>query len=179
MKKTGLLLSFLTLGVAAITASAEPKPRTIDDTLKNTGIRKKVLIQGTVKRSFDFDNVLLTDDTAEIAVGLASVKQNVRDGDKILVYGRFEGRLNYKARYGFINALEWAPVGDPKGDALIAKYGVEPSTAPAESDSASSSAPAPQRSVESRLRELEDLKTKKLITDDEYKEQRKRILGQL
>jgi hypothetical protein len=161
--------------------------RSIDDVLHTAKRRDLVLVAGTVKRSFDLDNVLLTDEHGEIAVSFVGVRQDVRPGDRIAVAGRFDGRVGYRSNYGLLNAVAWAPLDDPKSDALRDKYGVTAASAtasPSPTDSSavvSSSGPVsgPASNVESRLRTLDDLKSKNLVTPDEYQEQRKRILSQL
>jgi hypothetical protein len=63
--------------------------------------------------------------------------------------------------------------------ALVAKYGTEP---PAPTPTPSSAPPVealPQRSVEERLKELDSLKSKGLVTDEEYKAHREKILDGL
>ncbi len=75
---------------------------------------------------------------------------------------------------------------DYTGDALLhdinVKLKCDPNYKPAPPATASPgpAAPAPSsETVEQRLQQLEDLKKKGLITDDEYRTQRKRILNQL
>ncbi len=156
--------------------------RSIDDVLHNAKRRDIVFVAGTVKQSFDLYNVLLVEGRSEIAVSLADVPQDVRPGDKIAVVGWFDGRLSYRSSYGLIIATDWAPQNSPKFVELRNKYGIVfstpvPSPAPVAVSVAASSASI--STIELRLRELEDLKTKDLVTPDEYKQQRKRILDQL
>lgn len=154
--------------------------RPIQDVLKNAQRREKVLVEGTVKKAFDFDTFLVTDDSGEIAVSFLGVKQHVGTGDAVVAYGLFDGRASYVSRYGLINALDWAPAADPKALDLKTKYDLTPSPSPTPASSTPATTPnAPTRSVESRLRELDELKGKGLVSPDEYKEQRKRILGEL
>jgi hypothetical protein len=143
--------------------------RSIDDVLHNAKRRETVLIAGTVKRSFDLDTVLLADDGGEIAVSFVGVRQDVRPGDAIAVVGRFDGRLTYRSSYGLLNATQWVSQSDPKFAELRKQYNVAVATTPV--------TPAP--GVESRLRALDDLKAKNLVTPEEYREQRTRILNQL
>jgi hypothetical protein len=149
--------------------------RAINDVIQSASVRDKVLIEGRVKRAFDFDTYLVSDDKSEIAVSFLGVRQNLKVGDAIAVYGRFRGRASYKTTYALLEALEWTMQSDPKAVGLRDKYGVSDSTATA-------SAPPcilPLPTIESRLKQLEDLKAKKLISNEEYQQQRKRILNDL
>lgn len=72
--------------------------------------------------------------------------------------------------------------GTLTGDALTHNIKVslkcDPNYKPAPPSAAPAAAPQ-NETVEQRLQQLEDLKKKGLITDDEYREQRQRILNQL
>lgn len=188
MKRSVIWLVLCSLPVAVFAAMPELSPKTvraIDDVLHNARRRELVMITGKVKRSFDLDNILLADDKSEIAVSLVEVRQDLRPGDAVAVVGRFDGRVSYRSNYGLLNAIDWAPLDDPqKFDALKAKYGVMASSvsagAPDSPGTPSSPTVSPTSTeIERRLRALDELKAKNLITPDEYQEQRKRILNQL
>jgi hypothetical protein len=162
--------------VAADTSTATVKNvRSIDDVLRNAKRRDLVLVAGTVKRSFDLDNILLSDDSGEIAVSLVGLRQDLRPGDRVAVAGRFDGRVSFRSNYGLLTAIDWAPQSGARFDQLKNKYGVATSTTSA----SVAPTPAAASDVEPRLRQLDDLKSKNLVTPDEYQEQRKRILNDL
>lgn len=147
----------------------------IKDVLKQANRREKVLIEGRIQRAFDFDTFLVSDSSGEIAVSFVGLKQNVGASDNVVIYGWFDGRATYVAKYGLLYALEWAPAAD--ADALRKKYTASRPTEPLNTPERASS-PA-SLNIESRLKVLEDLKNKGLISTDEYQDQRKRILNDL
>lgn len=150
--------------------------RAIGDVLQNAGVREKVFIEGRIKRAFDFDTFLVSDEKSDIAVSFLGVRQDLKVGDVIAVYGRFRGRLSYKSAYGLLETLEWAPQNDPASAALREKYDVTAASTPV---AAVVPCIFPAPTIETRLKQLEDLKSKKLISEKEYQEQRKRILNDL
>jgi hypothetical protein len=102
-------------------------------------------------------------------------------GDEVVAYGRYIGRSPIYVKHPELDVIELASATDDAGPALVAKRGVEPGTYPdLPPPNASPGHPAAaERTVEHRLEELNSLKSKGLITDDEYKQQRDRILGSL
>lgn len=78
------------------------------------------------------------------------------------------------------NWVTMDPARIPKPAKPAAPEGVAPAAAgPAPAPSASAAQEQPQRSVEERLRELQDLYDKGLITEEEYRKKREEILNGL
>ncbi len=147
-----------TLVLAAVIA-APAWARPIDDVLKNAHRRDKVLIEGKIVKPFDFDTLLVSDDSGDVAVSFTGLQQRLGAGDSVVVYGRFDGRRSYAARYGLINAIDWALSSDPKAANLKGRDAEEAEPAPAP---AAPSTPD-NRTIEFRLKELKRaLKTAKL-----------------
>ena len=166
---------------AADTPFTRPAARPIADILANASRKDTVVVKGKVKRPFNFDTFLLTDGTGEIAVSLVGLQQNVGPGDSIIVAGRYQGKFSYVSRYGLVEATAWAKAVDPRAAELLRAYGVTASPAPSPSASSSPTSPVatPVPDVETRLKKLENLKNRNLISPEEYREQRRRILNDL
>lgn len=173
---TKRLLTLLALASIAAAGPCEVFARDIKDVLENSRVRDKVVVEGTIKRAFDFDNFLVADSSSEIAVSFIGVRQDLKAGDPVVVYGKFRGKFSYLSRYGLIEAIEFLKPSDPKAAELRSKDEAPPMQS---SQTPPLPPPAPAKNVETRLRELEDLKIKNLISPDEYKDQRKRILDSL
>ena len=167
---------FLFALVATASAAFGLEPRPINDVLKSAGLRDKVVISGQAVRFFDFDTILISDGNDWIAVSFAGLKHAIHLHDRVVIAGRFRGRAVYLMRYGLLDAFDWAPASDPRANDLITQFGVAISSPVVAGPSLT---PAPSANVESRLRTLDDLKKKNLITDEEYRDQRKRILNEL
>lgn len=160
---------------------AEGRPWTTSEVIESAKRKAKVVIQGKIERAINFDYFVLTDDSGAIILNAAGVRHRLAVGDKIVVWGRYLGRSDrYPQARAEIEAIEMAPVDTPEAARIL-----EGRTAPAPVPDVSANPPAPDAapavslSIESRLRTLEDLKEKKLISDDEYKDTRKRILNDL
>ncbi len=166
-------------------AFAEKQPQPIEWVLKNSRTRARVLVQGTITKQIDFDNLILTDSGGSLRLDAFRVHQYLSKGDKVIVYGLYLGRITEDSARGKLEVLDFLPIkasdNPEKARQFIEKYGSDPVPA-VKSDpvpAANHPAKATDKTVESRLKELDDLKAKNLLSDEEYKEQRKRILGSL
>jgi hypothetical protein len=156
--------------------AADKKPRTIQDVSQNARLRDKVVVQGTIRRRINFDLFIAEDASGPIGLSFEGLRQRLRIGDTIVVAGKFQGRYVLEGRIARLDVISFAAPGTPDAAALIEKFGEAPAAPQAPETSPS---PAPVRSIEDRLRRLDELRDKKLVTPEEYAEQRKRILGDL
>ncbi len=161
------------------TAGAATAPTPVKTVLNSAHRKDKVLVAGKIKRARTLDIFVLSDDTGELLINAANVRTAIAVGNDLVVWGRFWGRSDRQPDLREVEVLEAAQAGSAEAAALIAAHAT---TAPVEetpSPPLAAPAPTPARSAETRLRELEELKTKGLVNDAEYQEQRKKILGDL
>lgn len=178
MKKFSLLILGSIFIFSSSAVLAEKAPRPIKDLLQSGRMRDKALIQGKVTKQIDLDYYIVEDETGDIVVGVRDVRHKLKLGDTLLAFGRYQGRTAFRSRKGQLDVTEFAMGEDAAASAaLVERYGTEPK-AP-EPVAQPPAPPAPARSVESRLQELENLKSKNLISADEYQQQRQRILNDL
>lgn len=170
MKKTILVFAILFSAVA----HAEKAPMPMADVLAGARFKQPVLVRGSIVKQLDFDTYVIQDNSEKLLANFKGVKQRLGVGDTLIVYGMYLGKGISRSAKGDIDVKAYAFVSDEAASkALIEKYGSE--TAALRSVS-TPLAIDPPKTIESRLRELDELKTKNLVTDQEYKEQRKRIL---
>lgn len=170
-----IVLFSLTFWLAASSAfSVEKTPRTVNDISTNARLREKVLVEVTVRRRIDFDLVVGEDASGQIGLSFEGLRHDLKVGDTLVAAGRFRGRYALEGSLARLDVIEFAAPGTPEAARLIEKFGRGP---------ASSKAPAPAapatRSIEGRLRQLDELRDKGLVTQEEHAEQRKRILDEL
>lgn len=178
-----LSLVLVAAGLAgAVLAGGDNAPTPIRTVMETARRKDKVLIAGKIKRARTLDIFLFGDDTGELLINAAHVKTSMAVGDDLVVWGRFWGRSDNQPDLREIEVIDAAPAGSREAALLISAHAAAPPPPPEPAivpPNPSSPAAAPARSTESRLQELEQLKAKGLITDSEYQEQRKRILGDL
>lgn len=152
-------------------AHAEKQPQPISDVISKAYHRQRVLVQGTVEKRMDWETVVLKDQTETLLLNCNRVRQDFKIGDTLVVYGLYQGRINQPVARGSLEVTEWALFSNEAASKkLVEKYGKEPVAMPS---------PVVPEPTEARLKALDELKSKKLISDKEYKEQRKRILESL
>ncbi|MBV9079995.1 MAG: SHOCT domain-containing protein [Elusimicrobia bacterium] len=154
----------------------------LSDVLSTVRRKEKVLVSGTIARALTLDLFVLNDGTAEVLLNTANLPVSLAAGSKVVAWGRFQGRSDKQPKFaGEIEGIEVALADSGAAADLIKAHGrPAPSPVPAFSDAKpAAGTPVPGRSVETRLRDLDELKAKGLVTDEEYKEQRRRILNDL
>ncbi|MFN0117207.1 MAG: SHOCT domain-containing protein [Elusimicrobiota bacterium] len=191
INKYGILILFTGFLGGFVKAEEVKSARSIDDILTQSKFRQKIFTVGVVKKPLNFDDFIVSSDQGTLVlVRFKGIKQDLKTGDKIFVYGRHLGRPALPGVKLEIEAIEYAlDTKTENRDALLSKYGVPvpievpvikstetvsitPVVTEAESTNDSSF-------IEKRLMRLDGLKQKGLISEDEYKAQRKRILESL
>jgi hypothetical protein len=184
-----ILLTLMTLALLGVSHGGAGSPKrlwTIGEILEDTKYRTQVVIKGEISKSYDFDFHLLDDGTGVIMVNGSHVNQHFGVGDEVVIYGRYIDSEANKPKDEEIRVIKFATSEkDPPVDQWIAKYGKEDE--PQEKNTGEISAQknikqpistAPS-DIETRLKKLSDLKEKGLITEEEYQQQKKRILNEL
>ncbi len=161
--------------------AADTDPMKIDDIVKNVGPRSRILVQGTITKAISFDTMVLDDGTGKMVLDLTQAKNELKVSDTVVVYGKYRGTSTYRAYNAEMLALELA---SPTDTETVKKLGEKfaknhPITKEDRAKKKEESAPKVEKSVEGRLEELEKLKSKNLVTPEEYQEQRKRLLNDL
>ncbi len=188
MKNRTALFLLSALMMTAPLAAAD-RAWTSDEVIHQARKRAKIVVQGHIERAINFDYFIFADDTGKLLLNAASVKQRMAAGDKVAVYGRVLGHATrFDQTLTEIEALEVGTDGSDDAKRILSTRLASTESVPAAAVPAPSpitaatplpEMPGAENSIESRLKFLEELKKKSLITDDEYREQRKRILGDL
>lgn len=141
--------------------------------------REKVLVEVTLKRALTLDRFLATDGTGEVFLDATGLRHDLKVGDRVVVWGRYMGRSDHDANVSELEALSLAPSGSEEAGKLLLAHGrPAPSPSPSVAPSVWPS-PSPRPSIESRLREVDDLTEKGLITTEERRRIREKILSEL
>lgn len=151
---------------------AGARPWSADEVSAQARRKSKVLVEGRISRAIDFDTFVLTDPSGDMLLDAKGVRHDLGTGDAVLVWGRYLGRSDRRPAMAEIQAIDIVASGTPEAAALLAARAAEPPAPPA-------AAPAAGSSIETRLKALDDLKAREIVTDDEYRQQRQRILDEL
>lgn len=186
IRRLSIVLSLALLAGPA-TADTGNAPTPVKTVLNSAKRKEKVLVAGKIKRARTLDIFVLADETGEVLINAANIRMPIAVGNDLVVWGRFWGRSDQQPDYREIEVIDAAQAGTAQAAALIDAHSrSEPRPAPApvapvstEPVGAANNASTPSRTTESRLRELDDLKSKGLVNDAEYQDQRKRILSGL
>ena len=151
----------------------------IRDVLSEAKLNTRIVVKGKIKKRLGFDYFVIGDETGELVLLKDTIRPNLRVGDEVVIMGIYEDSEKYSSYEGQIDIVSIAKPTHEKGvKKLIQKYGRERS--PRDNPGASIENRAAEKdSVEKRLLRLETLKNKNLITTEEYKEHRQRILNEL
>lgn len=178
MMKNVFQTAAIVLGLAAVAAA---RPWTAAEVRASAARKSNVLIQGKIDRALTLDYFLFNDGTGELLLNAANVRQSLAAGDDVVVWGRYVGRSDRYAARPEVDAIELAPAGTAEAQKICDAHSTAaPAPTPPVAPAAASPTATPAvRSIEDRLRALDDLKAKGLVTPAEYDEQRKRILQDL
>lgn len=177
-------LRFILLLAASLVANtflqAENVPFPLGHASKEVRNREKIVVQGRVEKKIDLDHFVLADASGQLILTMQGVRHNLQKGDDVTVYARFiRSPANFPRYDGELEALDFAMSTEKeKAAQLVEKFGRPFSSKPSEEEPEVPS-PAPPGPVEDRLRKLDDLKKQGLISDDEHRRHRDRILESL
>ncbi len=158
----------LTLLVATAASAMDRGLMTAVEIAEKARYKDKLIAKGTVSKAITLDVFMINDGTGNLVIDMTGRRQKLKVGDHVTVYGKYRGISRTHDNTGELQVTEFLQSDTDKK--MLEQH-------PAESDAVEST--QPKRNVQSRLEELEKLRSTNLITPDEYQEQRKRILNDL
>lgn len=181
MKRNFLLISLLAVQPCF---AAPSDPMKVEDIVNSLRPRSRVLVQGTIVKQINFDTYALNDGTGDVILDVAGLRHDLKNGDEVLAFGKYRGRSSYRTFNGEIQVTD---LGTPSDTAAVKALGekfakqrpILKDNLPAAAATKEEASPPETKTVESRLEELEKLRSKNLINANEYHEQRERILNDL